>query len=137
MVLLYEAARKHSKEIKGQSAIAKALNASPQTVKNWETRGVSKAGAMVAQDVFGCDANVLLGKPSASSANSHNGLALHNVRDEALFPWRWPFKTINARQYDLLDDKQRSQIEDYVWLHIKSREPPEKQEVPAKYIGLT
>jgi hypothetical protein len=33
---------------------------SPQTVKNWETRGISRRGAMKAQAVFGCNANELL-----------------------------------------------------------------------------
>lgn len=54
---LYEAAK--SREIIGQSNVARALGVSPQTVKNWETRGVSKAGIIKAQHVFFCNATWL------------------------------------------------------------------------------
>lgn len=53
---LYEAALLLAKT-EGQSAVARLLNESPQTVKNWESRGVSKDGAMKAQAAWGCDAN--------------------------------------------------------------------------------
>ena len=49
---LYEAAQA-LRNISGQSAVARALNESPQTVKNWETRGVSKAGALKAEELLG------------------------------------------------------------------------------------
>jgi phage repressor protein C with HTH and peptisase S24 domain len=55
MERLYEAA-KALKSIGGQSELARALNASPQTVKNWEARGVSKQGLLTAQRVIGCSA---------------------------------------------------------------------------------
>lgn len=47
--------------------------------------------------------------------------------------WMWPFKKIRPEQYDLLDDEQRVDIEKYVLLQVKSREPPpaEKHESPA------
>ena len=54
---LYEAAK--SREIIGQSNVARALGVSPQTVKNWETRSVSKAGIIMAQHVFSCNATWL------------------------------------------------------------------------------
>jgi len=59
MVKLYDAA-KNSRGVVGQSAVARALVESPQTVKNWEQRGISKGGAVKAQAVFGCNANELL-----------------------------------------------------------------------------
>ncbi|PHM20955.1 MAG: hypothetical protein CK604_00660 [Curvibacter sp. PD_MW3] len=45
----------------------------------------------------------------------------------------WPFKKIRPAQYELLDEDQRADIEKYVLLQIKSREPPtkEKHTVPA------
>ena len=55
---LYEAAQT-LRQTTGQSAVAKLLNESPQTVKNWESRGVSKAGAIKAQAAIGCSANWL------------------------------------------------------------------------------
>ncbi|KLT73275.1 chromophore lyase [Neisseria arctica] len=50
---LYKAAEE-LKGVKGQSALARLLNTSPQTVKNWETRGVSKQGMIEAARIIGC-----------------------------------------------------------------------------------
>ncbi len=55
MERLYEAA-KTLKGITGKSALARTINESPQTVKNWETRGVSKPGLLKAQKSIGCSA---------------------------------------------------------------------------------
>ncbi len=53
MTRLYLAA-KELKEIVGQSAVARALNTSPQTVKNWESRGISQQGILDAAGKIGC-----------------------------------------------------------------------------------
>lgn len=58
MERLYEAAR-ILRGVEGQSAVARLLNASPQTVKNWESRGISKDGMITAQEVFGCSSTWL------------------------------------------------------------------------------
>lgn len=55
MKRLYKAASE-IKNVNGQSAVAKMLNASPQTVKNWETRGVSKKGIIDAAKVLNISA---------------------------------------------------------------------------------
>lgn len=55
MERLYEAASE-LRGIEGQSAVAKALNTSPQRVKNWEARGMSSEGMLEAEKVFGCSA---------------------------------------------------------------------------------
>lgn len=52
---LYEAA-KMLRRVVGQTNVARLLNESPQTVKNWESRGVSDAGAIKAEGVIGCRA---------------------------------------------------------------------------------
>lgn len=39
--------------VSGPSSLAKAMNESDQTVTNWSRRGVSKAGAIKAQSIFG------------------------------------------------------------------------------------
>lgn len=52
---LYEAAKK-IKKVEGQSALARFLNETPQTVKNWEYRGVSKKGMIKAEELLGCSA---------------------------------------------------------------------------------
>lgn len=46
-----------AKELKGistQTELARSLSASPQTLVNWESRGVSKRGLLHAQRVLGC-----------------------------------------------------------------------------------
>lgn len=53
MKRLYEAAAE-LKGISGQSSLARALNVSPQVVKNWESRGISKQGMMDAEATIGC-----------------------------------------------------------------------------------
>lgn len=56
---LYEAA----KAVGGDDAPAKVavrMNISPQTLQNWEPRGVSRDGALKAQATYGCDANWIL-----------------------------------------------------------------------------
>ena len=49
---LYEAAEK-LKGIKGQSNLARFLNKSPQTLNNWESRGVSSKGLIEAAKAIG------------------------------------------------------------------------------------
>lgn len=58
MTRLYEAAQM-LRGLQGQSEVARALNASPQTINNWEARGMSKAGMIHAQEVLGCSATWL------------------------------------------------------------------------------
>ena len=56
MKRLYEAARV-MKRVHGQSELARLLNVSPQTVHNWQARGISKQGILKAQEVIGCSAS--------------------------------------------------------------------------------
>lgn len=55
MKRLYEAARL-LRGAKSPTEVAKLLDESQQTVKNWEYRGISKAGLLKAQDFIGCRA---------------------------------------------------------------------------------
>jgi len=57
---LYEAAKSLPKPVSGKSAVAAWLVVSPQMVNNWEKRGVSKAGALAAQDRTGYSARWIL-----------------------------------------------------------------------------
>lgn len=58
MERLYLAARELRK-VQGQSELARALNTSPQAIHNWESRGVSKQGMLLAQRIIGCSASWL------------------------------------------------------------------------------
>lgn len=46
------------------------------------------------------------------------------------FGFKWPFRDVTPQQYDLLDERQREEVEKYVVLQLRSREPPEKQDAP-------
>lgn len=65
---LYEAA-KSLRNISGQSAVARAMNESPQTVKNWEARGVSKAGILRAAEILGVRTAWLMTGEGAMTGN--------------------------------------------------------------------
>ena len=70
MERLYAAA----KELHGidkQAEIARMLNASSQTVKNWETRGISKQGLLDIQRIMGISPEWL---------SSGKGVMRHTVR---------------------------------------------------------
>ena len=56
MKRLYEAASE-ARGIRGQSDLARVLNTSPQTINNWETRGISKQGLLSIQNVLGISAS--------------------------------------------------------------------------------
>lgn len=61
MMRLYEAARA-ARKLTGdsdQADLARLLNESPQTIHNWEVRGISKQGALNAQAVFGVNSTWL------------------------------------------------------------------------------
>ena len=72
MERLYLAARELRKA-QGQSELARTLNTSPQTIYNWESRGVSKQGMLLAQRIVGCSASWLeTGKGPMSLSESTN-----------------------------------------------------------------
>lgn len=55
---LYEAAMK-IRQIEKPADIARALNVSPQTLTNWEARGMSQQGMLQAEEKIGVRANWL------------------------------------------------------------------------------
>jgi phage repressor protein C with HTH and peptisase S24 domain len=58
MTRLYQATRE-LRQISTQTEVANAMNQSPQTLNNWESRGMSKKGMVLAQEVFGISASWL------------------------------------------------------------------------------
>lgn len=62
MKRLYDAASRLDPPIRSQSALARAVQQSPQTVKNWESRvtGVSAAGATKVQQLLGISSTWIL-----------------------------------------------------------------------------
>lgn len=55
MTRLYQAA-KELKNVEGQTEVARMFDALPQTLNNWESRGISNEGLLKAQEIIGCDA---------------------------------------------------------------------------------
>ena len=70
MERLYQAA-KELKGVSGQSALARLLDATPQTLHNWEQRGVSKQGMLLAQRVIGCSASWIETGTGPMAAHGH------------------------------------------------------------------
>jgi len=66
---LYQAA-KDLKGVSGQTALARLLNSTPQTLHNWEQRGISKQGLLLAQKVVGCSASWLETGAGAMAMNT-------------------------------------------------------------------
>ena len=65
-----------------QSKVARLLNVSSQTVNNWEARGISKEGVLVAQDKIGCLAKwVQSGEGEMSVMNSLGGRPVIAIGD--------------------------------------------------------
>jgi len=61
--------------------VARRMNVSAQTLNNWEARGISQAGSLSAQDVYGCDAVWLItgkGARTAGVADQKGTYASHS-----------------------------------------------------------
>lgn len=95
MERLYRAA----KELRGigtQAELARALNQSSQTIKNWESRGISKAGLVNAQAEIGCSATWLetgegpmeVGKPQLSLVTDDSPFVAHEGEVDGAKPVR-------------------------------------------------
>ena len=96
---LYQAARE-LKGLKNISQIARAFNTSPQTVKNWESRGMSKEGLLKAQQIIGVSAYWLeTGEGNMLLVSETEKLNLESLYDENLKNVSEDFITID--QFDI------------------------------------
>ncbi|MDP3228495.1 MAG: hypothetical protein Q8N13_11040 [Acidovorax sp.] len=135
---LYEAAN-ILRDVKGQSAVARLLNVTPQVVKNWETRGLSNEGALLAQNYIGCDANWLLhGAPELVKTTWQPPELLsppnaNQTRGTYSSEPSWPFKTVSRDQFEKLTAQQLKHVEDGIHFMLNVREPPSNQREPDSY----
>lgn len=132
MEKLYQFVDKSIK-LSGQSALAHKMKESPQTVKNWETRGISEGGALKAQHLFGCNANWLLGQSEAAKAPDHASGPM--IASDNNGGWNWPFWSVSPKAYALLTDDERRHIEDGILIAVRNRGQPEKYPSPANKIA--
>ena len=96
---LYQAARE-LKGLKNISQIARAFNTSPQTVKNWESRGMSKEGLLKAQKIIGVSAHWLeTGEGNMLILSNTEKLNLESLNDENIENISEDFITID--QFDI------------------------------------
>jgi hypothetical protein len=96
--------------------VARTLNISPQTLNNWEARGISRVGSLTAQDVYGCDAVWLTtGKgrvDSAAQSQSHSLQLDPDTLAETARTLRERFDDA-AMVYDLIENQPQIFIEAY------------------------
>jgi len=115
---LYQAAEQ-LQDVQGQSAVARLLNVSPQVMKNWEARGVSEGGALLAQKIIGCDANWVLngfGQKQVvykSIDGSRIAPEVHDKRASYTVTPGWPFQSFTPQDWNAMDDDSKAQIETY------------------------
>lgn len=123
------------KPIRSFADIGTALGVSSSVVSNWKRRGLSKAGALKAEAVFGCPAGWLLNGGGIAPANapSHDGV----VSPPAPIGRRI-FSTQAQRQImndlgDLLPDEGDALIRD---LHIRAEEMRRHREYILQLVKL-
>lgn len=107
MERLYRAA-KELRNVEGQAELARALNQSPQTVNNWEARGISKAGMLKAQSVIGCSATWLASGDGRMSLDQSSA-SIPRPFDENVRPallGRRPIPVISSVQAGALRDME-------------------------------
>lgn len=106
MKRLYAAARE-LRNVEGQSAVARLLGESPQTVRNWETRGISKKGLLVSQRVIGCSANWL-----------ETGAGQMQARARTELPINVSSANVGARQIPLISYVQAGLMTETIDLYV-------------------
>lgn len=128
MAKLYKFAREN-KQITGQTELANALGETPQTVNNWEARGISQRGANVAQRKIGCDANWLLGKSETIYQTSRgNSIAHTEINDRAVIslppakPDKWTTRATEIMSQ--LNEAQRAACVIYLETYLAAVAPP-------------
>lgn len=132
---LYLAA-KALRDVAGLSAVARLLGVTPQVVKNWETRGLSSEGALLAQKMIGCNANWLLEEikqmentawTPAAAVRTHvaNDISAPPFKDDA-----WPFSKVSREQFKTLGPRQRAHVEDGILILLNAEASSSNQAGP-------
>lgn len=118
-------------QVKGGSALARKLGETPQTIKNWETRGLSERGARRAQEVFGVAASWLLEvadnpyKPKTREKAAKNQGVSQNVAEFSSLPNRQErFRAEAGILLDQLDPSQWDDAISFLKWKLANKEPP-------------
>lgn len=119
MVFLYKVASE-KRQVHKPAAVGRVMGVSSQRLKNWEARGISKEGALIAQAMFGIDCNELLalntptdGLPMAYATNIEPVKGLHQISEKRAERGQpaWPFDTVTPEQWEALTQSQKIAVE--------------------------
>ena len=113
MSRLYDAAQ-DLKGIYGQTALARHLGVTPQTLNNWESRGISKKGLITCQQVLGISASWLECGQGNRNLNESSNVAYSElgqykiplISDEQALNWSYTMsaKELQVETYLLSDE---------------------------------
>jgi SOS-response transcriptional repressor LexA len=131
MERLYDAARE-LKGIFGQTTLSRHLGVSPQTLNNWEIRGISKKGLITCQQVFGLSAHwIEFGKGPKSLNETPNAVysdvgnhKIPLISDEQALDWsaKMSAKELRVDTY-LHSDEAVTSHQFAIYVHGDSMEP--------------
>ncbi|MBX9427939.1 hypothetical protein [Ralstonia pseudosolanacearum] len=93
MTRLYQAARERL-GLTSPTEVAKHLNQFPQTLKNWEKRGISHVGLVLAEELIGCSATWLRTGKEADNTVTAGETAVAPGEQHAVQLVTWPFSRI-------------------------------------------
>lgn len=139
MVYLYKVASE-KRQVNTPAAVGRVMKVSQQRLKNWENRGISKEGALLAQSIFGIDSNTLLAmntlfipEPFAYHKDPDKTLAISRIEEKrpTKYVAEWPFSKITIEQWHSLTPKQKSAIEAVAESYLTTVDPPLHNEPPA------
>lgn len=142
MVHLYKIA-KEERQVKSPAAVGRVMSVSQQRLKNWENRGVSKEGALIAQQIFGVDSGFLLAlntvaettniAPMVYETSAKAPLPNANLAQETIVHHanHWPFGSVTASQWRSLAASQKKVVEGVAKAFISAVDPPLQCSSPA------
>ena len=111
------------KDLRTPTAVARYLQITQQTLKNWESRGISKEGALKVQSALGLDSNQLLALNTTADGHAQapplyrphdptrdTVVILANDNKPQLLA-AWPFETVTVDDWHTLQPAQKAAIE--------------------------
>jgi transcriptional regulator with XRE-family HTH domain len=116
--------------------LAKACGISAASVSDWKsgkTKTIEGSNLLAAAKCLGIRSDWLAdGKgPMRETAE----LSQPKVKEsDPSYLRAWPFRLVTNKHWESLNDEQRKDVEKYILLQVKSREPPQKRTEPAQIV---
>ena len=140
MVFLYKVASE-KRQVHAPSAVGRVMGVSQQRLKNWEARGISKEGALIAQALFGIDSNDLLAlntqadsPPMVYGTRVEPAAGVTKIEEKRAerASTAWPFKTVSPEQWEALTQKQKAAVEAVAGSYVMTGDSAPHNALPAK-----